>query len=60
VVAGIGVCDAAAAGRYALEPAFVERFEKDQKGAWLRHLLRLDQLLNRRGTGRRQCSPALA
>src|SRR6476661_5492235 len=33
VAAGIGVGDAAAAGRDVVDPAFVERLEKNQKGA---------------------------
>ena len=45
VVVGVGVGDAAAAGRYAVEPAFIERLKQRQKRAWLLHLLRFDQLL---------------
>jgi hypothetical protein len=45
MIAAICIGDAAAAGRHAVEPAFVERLEKDEDGARTGHLLRLDQLL---------------
>jgi hypothetical protein len=45
LVVRIGVGDTTAAGCYAIEPAFVQRLEKDKKGARLRRLSRLDQLL---------------
>ena len=45
MVVGICVCDAAAAGRYTIEPTFVERLEKREKSAGPRHLLRINQLL---------------
>ena len=45
VVVGIGVGDAAAARRDAVQPACVERLEIHQERAGPRHLLRVDQLL---------------
>src|SRR5215471_7026607 len=45
VVVGIGVSDAAAARRHAVEPALIERLEKYEKGARPRNLLRVEQLL---------------
>ena len=45
VVVGIGVCNAAAAGRYTLEATFVERLERHEKGSQPRRLLRVNQLL---------------
>jgi len=44
VVAGIGVCDADAAGRHAIEAPFVERLEKHQQGAGTTNLLHVQQL----------------
>src|SRR6476620_12257988 len=45
VIVGIGVGDAAAPRRYAIETALEKRFEKDEERARPRHLLRVDQLL---------------
>src|SRR5215211_5330518 len=45
VVAGVSVCDAAAARQHAIKPALVERLEKDQNGSGPRHLLWVNQLL---------------
>src|SRR5437016_8200217 len=45
VVIGIGIGDTAAAGRYVVEPTFVEGLEKCEEGPGLPHLLRVDQLL---------------
>src|SRR5262249_2312224 len=44
VVVGIGVSDAAAARRHAVEPALIERLEKYEKGARPRNLRCVDQL----------------
>ena len=44
MVVRIGVGNAAAAGRDAREPAFVERLQVDQKSTGTCHLLRVDQL----------------
>src|SRR5262245_9265078 len=45
VVIGIGVGDAAAARRYIIDAAPVERLEEHQQRARPRHLLRVDELL---------------
>src|SRR6478672_7982428 len=45
VIVGIGVGDAAAPRRHAVEAAFEERFEKNEERARPRYLLRLEQLL---------------
>ena len=45
VVAGVGIGDAATAGRHPVQPALVERLEKDKDRSRLPDLLCLDQLL---------------
>src|SRR5438093_12897254 len=45
MVAGIGISDATAPGRYIVDPTLVERLEKRQECAGARHLLDIDQLL---------------
>src|SRR4249920_628014 len=45
VVARIGIGDTAAAGRHAVEPAFVKRLKKNKKGAGPGYLLRINELL---------------
>src|SRR5215510_15846818 len=45
MVVGIGIGDAAAAGRNIVEPALIERLEKGEQGARTCHVLRIDQLL---------------
>src|SRR5712672_395524 len=45
VIAGVGVDDAAAAGRHAVETALVERLQKHEERARPGDALRLDQLL---------------
>ena len=56
VIAGVGVGDATAAGRHAVEAAFVQGLERSENRPRLPDLLRFDQLLAAAELARGSCN----